>query len=82
MVIKKRAKRLPSSFEKKKKKSLREDGCQKITPSSQGFDLIHKMSIYKLKLGVLGLLNCIWTFKGSMSQPTSKHDILGLKMKF
>ena len=55
-MIKKRAKRLPSSFEKREKKKggLREDRGQKITLSSQGFDLRHKMSIYKLKLGFLG----------------------------
>ena len=34
------------------------------------------MSIYKLKLWFLGLFNCIWMFQGSMSRPTSKHDVL------
>ena len=43
-MIKKRAKGLPSSFERRKK-GFREDGGQKITLSSSGFNWRHKMSI-------------------------------------
>ena len=76
-MITKRAKGLPSSFEKRKKGFREDGGKKKITVSNQGFDWIHKMNIYKLKLGFLGLFNCLWTFQGSMGQPTSKHDVLG-----
>ena len=78
-MIKKCAMGLPSSFEKRKK-SFREDGGQKITVSSQGFEWINKMNIYKFKLGFWGL--SLDVLKGQWANPHQIMIFWALKMKF
>jgi len=40
------------------------------------------MSIYKLKLGFLGLFNCLWTFKGLWAGPHQIIMFWALQMEF
>ena len=83
-MIKKRAKGLPSSFERRKK-GFREDGGQKITLSTSGFNWRHKMSIYKLKLGFLPFWGFLIVFRCSMGLWVGPHQNMmfwALKMKF